>query len=48
VVRKFDSALEARIAGDLKQGGEEGQWTEKRVLNASISLDRGRDRRGSR
>src|SRR4029077_18631873 len=52
VVWKFDSSLEARLADDLKQAAiEEGQWTEKRDLSASVSLatlkaniNKGRDR----
>src|SRR4051794_88203 len=38
-VWKFDSALEARIAEDLKQAAiEEGQWTEKREVKAEAAL----------
>jgi hypothetical protein len=51
-VWKFDSALEARLADDLKQAAiEEGQWSEKREVNASAGLaqlkaniNRGRDK----
>src|ERR1035437_7239639 len=36
VIWKFDSALEARIADNLKQAAiEEGQWTEKQIGRAS-------------
>ena len=39
-VWKFDSALEARLAEDLKQAAiEEGQWTEKRDLSATVGLN---------
>jgi hypothetical protein len=51
VIWKFDSALEARIADDLKQAAiEEGQWTEKRQVEAAgaaerkARINRGRDR----
>ena len=50
-VWKFDSALEARLADDLKQAAiEEGQWTEKREVQAAgvaerkARINRGRDR----
>ena len=47
-VWKFDSALEARLADDLKQAAiEEGQWTEKRQVEAAerkARINRGRDR----
>jgi hypothetical protein len=50
-VWRFDSALEARIADDLKQAAiEEGQWTEKRQVQAAgaaerkARINRGRDR----
>jgi hypothetical protein len=51
-VWKFDSALEARLAEDLKQAAiEEGQWTEKRDFSATVGigiitarLDAGRQR----
>ena len=51
-VWKFDSALEARLADDLKQAAiEEGQWTEKRDFSATVGigiitarLDAGRQR----
>ena len=36
---EFDSALEARIAEDLKQAAiEEGQWNEKREVKAEAAL----------
>ena len=49
---KFDGALEAKIFEALKQAAiEEGQWTEKRDVNATLAMDeikarinRGRDR----
>jgi hypothetical protein len=49
---KFDGALEARIADDLKQAAiEEGQWTEKREMSGTVGmseimqrLNAGRDR----
>ena len=35
VIWKFDAALEARIADNLKQAAiEEGQWTEKRKTSS--------------
>ena len=38
-VWKFDSALEARLAEDLKQAAiEEGQWTEKRDFSATVGI----------
>ena len=38
-VWKFDSALEARLAEDLKQAAiEEGQWTEKRDFSGTVGL----------
>ena len=50
-VWKFDSALEARLADDLKQAAiEEGQWSEKREVQAAgaaerkARINRGRDR----
>jgi hypothetical protein len=40
-VWKFDSALEARLADDLKQAAiEEGQWTEKRQVEAAGAAER--------
>jgi hypothetical protein len=51
IVWKFDSALEARIADDLKQAAiEEGQWSEKREVQAvgaaerKARINRGRNR----
>src|ERR1035437_1188057 len=39
VIWKFDSALEARIADNLKQAAiEEGQWTEKRETKDTVGL----------
>ena len=38
-VWKFDSALEARLAEDLKQAAiEEGQWNEKRDVSGTVGL----------
>src|ERR1035437_1219173 len=52
VIWKFDAALETKIFEALKQAAiEEGQWTEKRDVSATLSMDaikakinRGRDR----
>ena len=52
VVWKFDAALEARIADNLKQAAiEEGQWTEKRTIDDDarsariiVNLNLGRQR----
>ena len=50
-VWKFDSALEAKLMEALKQAAiEEGQWTEKRQVQAASAaerkarINRGRDR----
>ena len=40
-VWKFDSALEARLADDLKQAAiEEGQWSDKREVQAAGAAER--------
>jgi hypothetical protein len=40
VIWKFDSALEARIADNLKQAAiEEGQWTEKREVSGRVGVE---------
>ena len=40
VVWKFDAALEARIADNLKQAAiEEGQWTEKREVSGRVGVE---------
>jgi hypothetical protein len=40
MVWKFDAALEARIADNLKQAAiEEGQWTEKRDIAGSAGIE---------